>query len=333
MAGATLDALPYWTTFEIVRALPHDGDSFTQGLAFARNGTMFESAGLYGKSAVRVLETDRGLMVRETPNEPTIFGEGITVIRDEVVAQLSWRENKINEYNATDLSLLRTVAQPPEMREGWGITGDGAGSSVLYASDGSDKLFHLAADGSYEVRRSLQATDLTLGSAGVFAGYEGGGALNGLNELEMVRVGPTSDWEVWANLYPMNEHRLSECIVRLNPSTGRALGWIDMRGLLAAQRSFVRQGSSTARVDTVGQPAACTCPGVAFANPPARPPFHGLGPRRLAGHYVLNGIAFDAPTGRIFVTGKQWDHLYEVKIKPHPRPQANVGCPAQLRHT
>ena len=26
--------------------------------------------------------------------------------------------------------------------------------------------------------------------------------------------------EVWANLYPMNEHKLSECIVRLDPATG-----------------------------------------------------------------------------------------------------------------
>ena len=101
-----------------------------------------------------------------------------------------------------------------------------------------------------------------LGSVEHFAGEAHGGALNGLNELEWVPVGGAG--EVWANLYPMREHKLSECIVRLDPSTGEALGWIDMRGLLAAQRDFVRSGSS---------------------------------------HYVLNGIAYDAASGQLLVTG------------------------------
>lgn len=30
----------------------------------------------------------------------------------------------------------------------------------------------------------------------------------------------------------------------------------------------------------------------------------------------LNGIAYDAPTDRIFVTGKNWKKLFEIKIKP-----------------
>ena len=29
---------------------------------------------------------------------------------------------------------------------------------------------------------------------------------------------------------------------------------------------------------------------------------------------VLNGIAYDQATGRIFVTGKKWPKLYEIKI-------------------
>lgn len=31
---------------------------------------------------------------------------------------------------------------------------------------------------------------------------------------------------------------------------------------------------------------------------------------------VLNGIAYDAATDRIFVTGKNWKNLYEIKLKP-----------------
>ena len=29
---------------------------------------------------------------------------------------------------------------------------------------------------------------------------------------------------------------------------------------------------------------------------------------------VFNGIAYDAATGRIFVTGKRWNKLFEVEI-------------------
>ncbi len=31
---------------------------------------------------------------------------------------------------------------------------------------------------------------------------------------------------------------------------------------------------------------------------------------------VLNGIAFDAESGRLFITGKDWPQLYEIKIAP-----------------
>jgi glutamine cyclotransferase len=31
---------------------------------------------------------------------------------------------------------------------------------------------------------------------------------------------------------------------------------------------------------------------------------------------VLNGIAYDQETGRLFVTGKNWSYLYQIEIKP-----------------
>jgi glutaminyl-peptide cyclotransferase len=31
---------------------------------------------------------------------------------------------------------------------------------------------------------------------------------------------------------------------------------------------------------------------------------------------VLNEIAYDQQTGRLFVTGKNWPNLYEITIKP-----------------
>jgi glutaminyl-peptide cyclotransferase len=31
---------------------------------------------------------------------------------------------------------------------------------------------------------------------------------------------------------------------------------------------------------------------------------------------VLNGIAYDATTGLLYVTGKCWPHIYEVRLLP-----------------
>lgn len=42
----------------------------------------------------------------------------------------------------------------------------------------------------------------------------------------------------------------------------------------------------------------------------------GLYPRRRDRNDVLNGIAWDAEKGRLFVTGKNWPKLYEITVKP-----------------
>jgi len=85
------------------------------------------------------------------------------------------------------------------------------------------------------------------------------------------------DGELWGNVFPMYQGEASECIVRLNASDASVLGWIDLRGLLAKQREAVRLSSH---------------------------------------NYVLNGIAYHPNSKRLYVTGKQWDHMYQLRIKP-----------------
>jgi len=43
---------------------------------------------------------------------------------------------------------------------------------------------------------------------------------------------------------------------------------------------------------------------------------------RLDGEAVLNGIAYDAATQRLFVTGKLWPRLFEIEIVPRATPAA-----------
>jgi len=49
---------------------------------------------------------------------------------------------------------------------------------------------------------------------------------------------------------------------------------------------------------------------------------------------VLNGIAYDAPRDRLFVTGKRWPHLYEIRLRrehDHADPTANAARLAAVR--
>jgi glutaminyl-peptide cyclotransferase len=64
-------------------------------------------------------------------------------------------------------------------------------------------------------------------------------------------------------------------IARISPKTGRLIGWIDLTGLLTLRE--------TQEVEANGG--------------------------------VLNGIAYDAAGDRLFVTGKLWPKLFEIKIK------------------
>ena len=66
-------------------------------------------------------------------------------------------------------------------------------------------------------------------------------------------------------------------IARIDPHTGNVVCWIDLTGLLA----------KSAATATPNQPVD-----------------------------VLNGIAYDATTDRLFVTGKFWPRLFEIRLIP-----------------
>ncbi|MGH9502680.1 MAG: glutaminyl-peptide cyclotransferase [Terriglobales bacterium] len=45
---------------------------------------------------------------------------------------------------------------------------------------------------------------------------------------------------------------------------------------------------------------------------------------------VLNGIAYDARTGRLFVTGKLWPTLFEIKVVHHIRRRSSAAAPSRV---
>jgi len=81
-------------------------------------------------------------------------------------------------------------------------------------------------------------------------------------------------------------------VVRIDPATARVSGWVLLDGLLERVRA-------------------------------------AAGPGGAAGIDVLNGIAWDAASGRLFVTGKQWPHLYEIKLVEAASDAAAVAAARQ----
>jgi glutaminyl-peptide cyclotransferase len=166
--------VPRFHRVKVLRRLPHPGRGFTQGLV-AENGTVWESTGLYGESAVRRYQLGGDRVEASAAVPPNLFGEGICRIGDHLW-QLTWQERVALRWDASSLTLLETVAYN---REGWGICNAGP---IALTSDGSSEL----------VRRDPR----TLAPLGVVVVRCGGQRVGGLNDLAW------ADGRVWANIAP-----------------------------------------------------------------------------------------------------------------------------------
>lgn len=185
---------PQELTYEIVETLDHDALSYTQGLEFLNNETLYESHGQYKQSGLKKL-TFPGLRVSEKVklNDNT-FAEGITILNDTIF-QLTWREKKCLLY---DLDLNTIGELPLPLSEGWGICNDG---SQLFASNGSTHLYRLNTKMQiYESRK-------------IYVGMQ---PLRQMNELEYV------EGKIWANIYQTNR------IYRIDFETGIADAYLDL---------------------------------------------------------------------------------------------------------
>jgi glutaminyl-peptide cyclotransferase len=237
-------AQPRQYGYQVVHVYPHDRNAFTQGLEF-RAGFLYEGTGLNGHSMLRKVKLETGEVVQQINLSPEYFGEGITVVNQQII-ELTWRTQIGFVYDQNSFRRLRSFSYSGE---GWGLTNDG---SQIYMSDGTPEI---------------RVWDpVTLQERRRFTVRDGAAPVTYLNELEWVRG------EIYANVWQTDR------MVRISPTDGRVLGWVDLSGLLdAADRAE--------KVD------------------------------------VLNGIAYDVLGDRLFVTGKLWPKLFEIKIVSKSRRQ------------
>lgn len=183
----------------VVRSYRHDARAYTQGLIY-RNGFLYESTGLAGRSSVRKVELETGRVLQQRDLSREYFGEGLTDWQDQLV-QLTWRAHVGFVYDLSSFSLRQTFALPGE---GWGLARD---DRSLIVSDGSSTLRFLDPATFREIRR----VDVT----------DSGAPVRNLNELEVVRG------ELYANIWHTDR------IAVITPSTGHVTAWLDLTGLMS----------------------------------------------------------------------------------------------------
>lgn len=208
--GAHPDGRPRVYRFRVLRELPHDHRAFTQGLQFDRicdgegqaacREVFWETTGLNGQSSVREVDVESGKVLRRKDLPASDFGEGVTRHGDRLY-QVTWQRPKTWSYAVRDFEDARELATP--LKDGWGITSDGA---HLIVGDSTDRLSWLdPADISRAVRE--------------VAVKDGDQAVHWLNELEWV------DGLVWANIW------MTDCIAQVDPASGAVVGWVRLGGL------------------------------------------------------------------------------------------------------
>jgi glutaminyl-peptide cyclotransferase len=197
--------------FDIVAKITRSEIGFTQGLQVHGDG-LYESTGrIGGTTRLNVISPD-GKVKRLTDLGTTVFGEGLTILNDEVF-QLTWQEHKVFVYDL-DGKLKREMRNP---REGWGLSNNG---TDLIFSDGGPS-FYYADPRTFAIRKSVHIRTNRPGD------------VEGLNELELV------GGKLFGNIFT------TRAIVRLDPESGCIDGIADLGVLWQAMNPQER-----AEIDT-----------------------------------------------------------------------------------
>ncbi|HEU4690442.1 MAG TPA: glutaminyl-peptide cyclotransferase [Vicinamibacterales bacterium] len=187
-------------TYRVVNSYPHDPTAYTQGLIY-RDGFLYESTGLNGRSSLRKVRLDTGEVIQQRRIDQAHFAEGLSHWKDQLV-QLTWQSNVAFVYDRASFAPRRTLSYSGE---GWGLTSD---ERRFILSDGTEQLRFLDPETFREIGR-VTVTD-------------GARPVRDLNELEYIRG------EVYANVWHTDR------IARISPQTGKVTRWIDLRGLMSA---------------------------------------------------------------------------------------------------
>jgi len=223
-AGQGACPAPEVLRFQVQRKIERSETGFTQGLEY-RDGMLLEGTGrLGGTTQLNAIDPNSGQVRRLTDVGTAVFGEGITVL-DNQLFQLTWKDRKVFVRDLAG-NLIREMRND---REGWGLANDGAD---LIFSDGSGSIF-VADPQTFATKRTIPVR------SAVPAGVQG------INELEYVRG------KVYANLWG------DWTIIRIDLGSGCIDAFSDLSSLQA-------QMSDRERAEIAKDPSNNVLNGIAY---------------------------------------------------------------------
>ena len=220
----------------VMKLYPHNQGHFTQGFEFNGN-ELYEGTGQNGSSLLAKIDLNSGNPIKEVNLEPAYFGEGITILGNNVY-QITWQQQKCFVYNKETLEKINEITYNGE---GWGLCND---AKHIIMTDGSERLYFRNPQ-TFEINRIVEV-------------YDNLGPITSLNELEYI------DGKIYANVWQQNY------IVVIDPNSGKVLKKIDCSEVVVKAKG---------------------------------------------GGEVLNGIAYQPATKKLYLTGKNWSKIAEVVIK------------------
>lgn len=187
------DVFPDIKVAKIIREFPHLTTSYTQGLEFW-NGRLFEGTGQTGQSRLLEVKLETGEIMRQVDVPDYIFGEGITILNDEVY-QITWEARKCFVY---DIHTFERKREYQYFGEGWGLANDG--KHLIMSNGTSEIVFRDPA--TFDVVRSIYV-------------FDSNQEYRALNELEY------HNGSIYANVYQ------EDYILQIDPKNGKVLAKID----------------------------------------------------------------------------------------------------------
>ena len=135
--------------FKVVRSIPLEETSFTQGLEVL-DGSIFLSSGLYGESRLSEINLQSGNIIREMTINDSYFAEGITVL-DQSIIMLTWKEERAFRIDISNFSIVENFCFEGE---GWAICFNG---EFLVMSNGTSEISFRDPE-TFEINHTVQVS-------------------------------------------------------------------------------------------------------------------------------------------------------------------------------
>ena len=183
--------------YEIIKIIPHDKNSYTQGLLIYKDN-IIESSGQYGKSFIRKSKLYDNQVINQVDIDDNFFAEGISIYNNKLY-MLTWKSNKGLIY---DLDSFKKIGEFKYQTEGWGLS---TYEDKLLMSDGTEKIYFRDPE-SFKILNMIEV-------------YDDNGKIENINELE------TINGKLFCNVYG------EDIILIIDIKTGRVEGKINLENL------------------------------------------------------------------------------------------------------